>query len=191
MNLLESNLGFKEWPKIPRFNSELVSITEKMNGTNSCIIISNGEIVGIQSRKRFIFPEGTSGKDIGCDNFGFALWVSEHEEELKTLGDGHHYGEWCGPGIQKNPHNLEQKEFYLFNYSRWSTDRPACCNVVKQLYFGQSLNKEELDKLVMLPLWEEAKDKYIPEGVIVYSLLTKCSYKHTFENSEGKWKNGN
>ena len=58
---------FKAWPKIGRYNPFNVTITEKMDGTNACIIIEDGFIVGVQSRKRLITPDD--------DNFGFAQWV--------------------------------------------------------------------------------------------------------------------
>lgn len=86
-------IEFKAWPKIPRATGEKVTITEKMDGTNACVVIQEGKIVGVQSRKRFITPED--------DNYGFAAWVAENEQELLKLGDGYHYGEWAGLGIQK------------------------------------------------------------------------------------------
>ncbi|MCJ7726507.1 MAG: hypothetical protein MUP76_09000, partial [Acidimicrobiia bacterium] len=43
---------------------------------------------------RWITPE--------VDNYGFARWVKDHEEELRTgLGAGLHFGEWWGQGIQR------------------------------------------------------------------------------------------
>lgn len=85
---LDTELEFNPWPKIPRGQHEKVTITEKMDGTNSCIIIRDGKIRQIQSRKRFISP----GKE--SDNFGFAAWVHDNAEELIKLGDGTHYGDW-------------------------------------------------------------------------------------------------
>ena len=36
---------FKKWPKIPRLENEVYYITEKIDGTNACIIIDySGEI---------------------------------------------------------------------------------------------------------------------------------------------------
>ena len=102
-----SNIEFKAWNKIPRENPFRATITEKINGTNACIIIQDGSVVGAQSRKRLITPDD--------DNFGFAAWVEKNSEALEALGDGYHYGEWAGPGIQKNPHALDEKQFFLFN----------------------------------------------------------------------------
>ena len=117
-----SSPEFKAWPKIGRENPFKVTITEKLDGTNSCVIIQDDKVVGVQSRKRFITPED--------DNFGFAQWVVDNNDELLSLEDGYHYGEWAGEGIQKNPHCLEGKHFFLFNTFRWNPDnhnKPPCC----------------------------------------------------------------
>lgn len=187
MNLIATE--FQPWPKIPRLVNEKITITEKMDGTNACIIIQDGEIVGIQSRKRFIYPEGYNGMK-GCDNAGFAGWVRDNEQALLALGDGHHYGEWCGPAIQGNPHNLPIKRFYLFNTQRWGAyaeRAPSCCTTVRVLYEGP--NTLEAINKAMESLAELAKmEKYTPEGIIVYNHLARNSYKLTFESAEGKWK---
>ena len=66
-----------------------------------------------QSRKRLITPEK--------DNYGFARWVYHNAETLVTdLGEGLHFGEWWGSGIQRG-YGLEKghKRFSLFNVKRW------------------------------------------------------------------------
>lgn len=132
-------LEFQAWPKIPRLANETVQITEKIDGTNACVvilpwdedyeeIIKDGGGLHItdytmdeaeeflfmtQSRKRFIKP----GKD--TDNAGFARWAWDLAPELlHTLGMGKHYGEWYGQGIQHG-YGLTEKRFALFNASRW------------------------------------------------------------------------
>lgn len=76
---------FEGFPAIPRLKRQCV-ITEKIDGTNAqiCILEDNRIIAG--SRTRWITPED--------DNFGFARWVKEHEDELRLLGPGSHFGEW-------------------------------------------------------------------------------------------------
>ena len=37
------SVEFKPWPKIGRDNPFVVTITEKMDGTNACIIIKDGK----------------------------------------------------------------------------------------------------------------------------------------------------
>jgi hypothetical protein len=171
---------FKAWPKIPRGGKDLVTVTEKMDGTNACIIIEEGKILGVQSRKRLITPEQ--------DNYDFAGWVSRNEGELVKLGDGYHYGEWAGLGIQKNPHNLEEKTFFLFNTYRWMQDPslPNICAVVPVLYHGTYY--ENMVEDIMLTLKDDAEAIYEPEGIVVFSHTTQCMTKYTFKFSEGKWK---
>jgi len=49
------------------------------------------------------------------DNHGFSKWAHENKEDLiDFLGEGYHYGEWCGPGIQ-NGEGLTERGFYLFS----------------------------------------------------------------------------
>ena len=175
-----STIEFKEWPKIPRGKGEGIVITEKLDGTNACVIIEDGYVVGCQSRKRMITPED--------DNYGFAKWVQENACDLTSLGDGYHYGEWAGLGIQKNPHNIHEKQFFLFNSGRWSNneDRPSCCQCVPVLFTGQN-TPENIDN-TLDDLWDSAEGEYIPEGIVVYFTRTRRYEKYTFKNQQGKWK---
>lgn len=178
---------FKAWPKIPRVKGNNVTVSEKIDGTNACVIIEGGKLVGVQSRSRMIKP--------GDDNFGFAFWVHENSDQLAAiLGDGYHYGEWAGPGIQKNPHELTEKTFFLFN-----TFRPVesygdqfselSISVVPLLYHGP-YDEEVIEELMM-----DLKNGKIghavggkPEGIVLYYHDTRSRQKMTFEFSEGKWK---
>ena len=172
---------FKAWPKIKRDNPFNVTITEKIDGTNSCVIIENNELVGVQSRNRLITPED--------DNYGFSQWVEDNKEEILTLGDGYHYGEWAGPGIQKNPHDLAEKEFFLFNTFRWNKsnqNKHSCCSVVPVLFQGEL--KENTIEDLLLQLQKNANEKQTPEGIIVYYHAFRTYTKHTIKNKQGKWK---
>jgi len=108
----ESTMGeFKGWGSTPRENKNK-TITEKIDGTNACVVIYNG-VVSAQSRKRLITPDD--------DNYGFAKWVYENAGALMdTLGYGYHYGEWYGEGIQKNPLGIEGKRFALFHPTKYN-----------------------------------------------------------------------
>lgn len=167
---------FKPWPKVTRLNNARVVVTEKIDGTNACVIIDEGKVVGAQSRKRLITPDQ--------DNMGFADWVARNEECLEQLGDGYHFGEWAGPGVQKNRHNLPYKTFFLFNTRRWAEEKPNCCSVVPVLYEGvyyDELREEMLQHLI------ETRE-YEPEGIVMYFPQTDHMWKYTLENREGKWK---
>ena len=142
---------------------------------------------------------------IGDDNFGFASWVKANTEELFKLGEGTHYGEWAGKGIQRG-YGLTEKRFYLFNTSRWADyhnppkqtedDKtiyaPQCCYVVPVLYEG--IFTTDAVEIVMTQLKEHGS--YIvpfmnPEGVVVYHIATKTLFKKTFDdNHKGVKANG-
>lgn len=174
--MTEEIVEFKGWPKITRDNPFLVTITEKIDGTNACIIIKEGKVVGVQSRKRIITPDS--------DNYGFATWVENHKDELAGLGDGYHYGEWAGPGIQKNPLKLEEKTLFLFNtYQNENTSKPDYVKVVPVWFHGEMTNNTVPCLLREL----ERDDTVTHEGVVVYYHAFRMRTKHTIKSPNGKW----
>jgi RNA ligase-like protein len=164
---------FKAFPKIPRLFRDVV-VTEKIDGTNAAVVVTEDGDVFAQSRKRFISPE--------LDNFGFAQWVRDHEDELRELGVGYHYGEWYGRGIQRG-YGLEDRRFALFNPDRYE-DRPECCEVVPVLWrgtFDQALITQTLQVLgqygsQMVPGFMK------PEGIVVYHAASRQVFKVLLEN---------
>ena len=112
---------FQEWPKIPRWSNESYVITEKIDGTNGCVIVTDYGDVFAQSRSR-ILDETSSG-----DNYGFCKWVKGNKDDLLRLGVGYHYGEWWGQGIQRN-YGLTERRFSLFNI--WMKIIPECVSKV-------------------------------------------------------------
>ena len=76
----------QEFPKMARLSREVI-ITEKIDGTNAQIFISEEGIILAGSRTRWITTQD--------DNFGFAKWVEENKEELLKLGAGRHFGAWA------------------------------------------------------------------------------------------------
>lgn len=171
-------IEFKEFRKIPRLNREVV-ITEKIDGTNGCVVIGEDGSVTAQSRSRIITP--------AADNFGFAAWVAAHADELQMLGPGYHYGEWWGLGIQRN-YGQTVKRFSLFNVSRWTpeTARPLCCDVVPVLYRGMSLNDGA--NVALQDLREHgstaAPGFMKPEGIIAYHTAGNLYFKATLEKDD-------
>ena len=178
------SIEFKAWPKIARGKGQHVTISEKLDGTNACVIIIDGELTGVQSRKRLLTLDN--------DNYGFCKWAYENKEKLEELGDGYHYGEWYGEGIQKNHHKKDGKYFALFNTFRWTeTPLPIELNleIVPILYVGpvDDINIEN----AMLSLELQAKElDYTPEGVVAYYHNTKTYEKYTFKSPNGKWVKG-
>jgi hypothetical protein len=119
-------MKFPAYPKTPRFNMGCI-VTEKIDGTNALISIQpapegvtplEGHIgifqvngieynIGAGSRKRWLTHDQ--------DNFGFGRWVRENARELiELLGEGLHYGEWWGKGIQRG-YAQNGKRFSLFD----------------------------------------------------------------------------
>ena len=174
---------FASFDKIARANKSYgCVITEKIDGTNAQIVIEDGKIVGVGSRSRWIAP----GKD--TDNFGFAGWVQEHEEELLGLGDGSHFGEWYGLGIQRG-YGLTEKRFALFNATRWADMRPACCGVVPVLHTGEFNRGVVQSVMVALrDVGSQAVRGFMdPEGIVIYLPGSRTLLKETYDTPNGKW----
>lgn len=172
-----TELLFEGFPKIARLNRDCV-ITEKIDGTNAQVIVDVlSERVLAASRTRLITPED--------DNFGFARWVKENEAELFGLGDGRHFGEWWGQGIQRK-YGQDRKRFSLFNVARWSETRPSCCDVVPVLYKGLFHSDEVAVCLEDLRAngSRAAPGFKDPEGIIVYHEAARQMFKITIKDDE-------
>lgn len=162
-------MEFKAWPKIIRLENKRAPVfTEKIDGTNACIVIGpNGEFF-TQSRTRFITPDN--------DNFGFARWAFENKEDLYKLGEGYHYGEWWGLGIQRG-YDLKEKRFSLFNTRRWgphNPDTPSCVSVVPII---NANTWDEARSILMLNGSFAAPGYKRPEGLVMYEPDTDTCFK--------------
>lgn len=155
-------IEFRAWPKTPRLENEQYYITEKLDGTNAAIVISESGEIGAQSRNNLITPEQ--------DNFGFAQWVYANKEELLNLGVGHHFGEWWGQGIQRQ-YNLQEKRFSLFEY--WRKDLPSIVHKVPLVAttLEKALKRLKEEGSVAAPGYDR------PEGLILVSRHYKSMYK--------------
>jgi len=199
-------MEFQKFDKIPRLSRDIV-ITEKIDGNNAQIYIISAEeyycdeynccdndfvdkfnlcldedymlFAGSRTRWLDITSKG--------DNFGFAKWVQANAEELLKLGEGRHFGEWYGKGIQRN-YGLDEKRFALFNVKKWSDSevRPKCCEVVPILYRG--LFRTDDIEHMLLELKENGS--YIvpgfmkPEGIVIYHKASGQLFKKTVLNDE-------
>lgn len=185
-------MEFKEFPKMARLSREII-ITEKIDGTNAAVVIEalnneapmesvtavvDGFALYAQSRTRIIKP--------GDDNFAFALWVKENAQELVKLGEGHHFGEWWGKGIQRG-YGLAERRFSLFNVHRWGeggkdeASRPACCSVVPVLYRGDFDTLHVMSTLAQLQAGGSvaAPGFMNPEGIVVFHTAANIGFKKT------------
>lgn len=174
---------FETFNKIARLSRECV-VTEKIDGTNGQILVTeNGQLYAGSRNRWLLTPEGLTE-----DNHGFGRWALEHIGELiNGLGIGRHYGEWWGQGIQRR-YNLTEKRFSLFNTSVWGDDavRPKCCHVVPVLYKGlfdqiiiqDCLNSLRVGGSVASPGFMK------PEGIVVWHDAAKVYFKKTIEGDE-------
>lgn len=173
-------MEFKPFQKIPRLSRNII-VTEKLDGTNAIIAISDDGDFFVGGRNGWLLPD----KD--KDNFGFARWAYENRDELMRLGPGYHAGEWWGSGIGRR-YNIDEKRFSLFNTSRWSDPevRPACCHVTPVLYEGIFSEQAILDCLTRLATEGSvaAPGFMKPEGVIVFHVAGNLMFKKTIERDE-------
>lgn len=212
-------IEFEGWPKIPRLKKGMV-VTEKIDGTNAAVVIEKhfgpsrwetgervgtpipgrGEasraiavvqpdgshfMVGAQSRNRLITPES--------DNAGFARYVFENAATLvDILGDGRHFGEWWGSGIQRG-YGLTngEKRFSLFNVRRYAGPLAGgeCAGevppsqiglgLVPELYAGDfSIEKvDEILEDLTLHGSKAARGYMNPEGVVIYHAGAGTTWK--------------
>lgn len=170
---------FVSFESIPRLRRNCV-ISEKIDGTNAQIHIADDGALYAGSRNRWITPAD--------DNHGFARWVIDHEEELRRLGPGSHYGEWWGAGIQRR-YGLPEKRFSLFNSARWTDDvRPACCHVVPVLYAGPFSTDAVDETLAALSArGSSAAPGFMdPEGAVVYLASARKLFKVTLDGDGHK-----
>jgi len=174
--------AFEPFGKIPRLARECV-VTEKIDGTNASVLITEDGDVFAASRSQWITPE--------ADNYGFARWVVGNKDDLLRLGPGRHFGEWWGQGIQRN-YSLREKRFSLFNVSKWSDGevRPACCSVVPVLTTDM-FDAPGLSHRILKQLREEgsrASPGFMkPEGIVIFHIAANLLFKKTLERDE-EWK---
>lgn len=169
---------FKEFPKIARLNRPCI-ITEKVDGTNGCVVVTEDGGVWAQSRNRVLAQD--------TDPFGFALWVEQNKDSLRGyLGAGYHFGEWFGRGIQR-AYGMEDRRFALFNVDRWcDVALPSGMTTVPVLYRGLFKTQAVEDALRLL---REDGSKIAPgfmrpEGVVIYHEAARVGFKVTLERDE-------
>jgi hypothetical protein len=152
-------------------------------------------VIRAGSRNRWLTP--------GDDNFGFAAWVRDNAHELAQLGEGNHYGEWFGKGIQRG-YGLDEKRFALFNTGRWYDPKapgyqpfsapaaaspcPPCTTVVPilKIHDGKLLTyaiSEAVHQLRTHGSWMvPGYDR--PEGVVAYHTAASQLFKVLLENDD-------
>jgi hypothetical protein len=185
---------FSEFPKMARLSRECI-ITEKIDGTNAQIYITDDGQFYTGSRTRWITPES--------DNFAFAAWAQDNKAELMKLGPGRHFGEWWGRGIQRN-YGLEDRRFSLFNVSRWclhgaqpkqipsadprvikmQEELPSCVGLVPVLYRGEFQTNLCVAALSDLRYGgsQAAPGFMRPEGIVCFHVAANIGFKKTLDD---------
>ncbi len=217
---------FVKWGSTARLFRD-VTVTEKIDGTNACIIferlpqeinpdlpalhendpiaitdLNGGQYaVHAQSRNRLITPFS--------DNQGFAKWVVTHAYDLLyVLGEGRHYGEWWGQGINRG-YDMDRKVFSVFNTAGWhkvpegmTTSRADrrrstsldidCIPVLDTITFSEDAIRDLAEELMFTG--SRASAQYTgkafakPEGVCIYHKAADTVFKYTFDNhDQHKW----
>lgn len=195
---MTENLEFLEFPKMPRLSREII-ITEKIDGTNAQLLITETGEMLVGSRTRWITPQD--------DNHGFAKWVEGNKQELLKLGVGRHFGEWWGSGIQRG-YGLQkgEKRFSLFNVGRWALHGtepkrivtadpriekyqdvlPEICSLVPELYRG-IFDTQKIDETLDLLKTNgsyASKGFMKPEGIVVFHIAGNVGFKKTIDKDE-------
>lgn len=177
------DVSFVGYPKMSRLSRDMIC-TEKIDGTNASIRITEDGQFFVGSRTKFITP----GK--ATDNYGFAGWALQNKDELMTLGTGLHFGEWWGKGINRG-YGLDEKRFSLFNTSRWdpvygTEKKPECCEVVPTLFRGVFDTHDIMETLQNLKLNGSVASPGFnnPEGIIIWHVAANIGFKKTIFKDE-------
>lgn len=171
---------FRAFQKIARYSREVI-VTEKIDGTNAQVFITEDGEMYTGSRTRVITPED--------DNFGFAAWAMERKADLVyQLGPGCHYGEWWGHKIQRG-YGLPKgdRRFSLFGRELIS-EKPR----IEGLCVVPVLWRGTFDKLSVPDVMEalayfgsQAAPGFMdPEGIVIYHPAADVMFKKTFKKDE-------
>lgn len=181
---------FVAYPKIPRLNRTCI-ITEKIDGTNAQLLITSSGDIWAGSRNRWLgvaSQDIDTGRCLGPDNAGFFHYVLTNRAELLALGEGRHYGEWFGLGIQRG-YGLGEKRLALFgNRPQYSQNKDELAKIrvsqVPTLWVG-TFDTSAVNS-AMFRLRTEgsfAVPGFMrPEGIVVFHAASRTLSKATLEN---------
>jgi hypothetical protein len=218
MTILKSS-DYPKFRPIPRLHRKVV-LTEKIDGTNGLIEVTKvdepdlfqatdptGILAGGSDGNTYLVRAGSRNRwlTLEADNFGFAKWVYDNADALTALGEGKHYGEWFGKGIQSG-YGLDDRRFALFNVNRWYDIRDAEVTDKYLETFPKAVpappevtvvpvilvaNGNDLNYAVNIALHTlESDGSFIapgfkdPEGVVVWHDAAGAFFKATIKNDE-------
>ena len=221
-------MEFQKFNKIPRLSRDC-TISEKLDGSNAQLLIYNidEELMfpfinqdpisqlfinkySLYEKDGFHIFAGSRKRWLDCsskgDNHGFAKWVKANAEELLKLGEGRHFGEWYGKGIQRN-YGLDEKRFALFNVGKWhksgeekrlisidpkteeeryTEEAPKCCDVVPIIYEGM-FDTNSIENFIqeLEGCGSYAVPGFMnPEGLVIYHKASGKLFKKTIKDDE-------
>ncbi|KAB8035887.1 hypothetical protein GCL60_16790 [Silvanigrella paludirubra] len=176
---------FKKFNKINALYKAKMTITQKLHGTNALIYIYFDGMTGnldliCGSRTRWITPQD--------DNYGFAKFIHENKEEfIDKLGEGYHYGEWVGFGINSGE-GLDNRNLILFDWQKFhNKPLPERTNTIPVLYHGEinfNIINEKMEYLKNNGS-ELVKGFMNVEGIVID--INGVKYKKVFNPEETKW----
>lgn len=174
---------FRSFSEIVKYSGTKLIITQKLHGTNAQILVFKNEEgildLKVGSRTRWLFPTQ--------DNFGFCSFVLANKQDfIEKLGEGRHFGEWVGPGINSGE-GLKERILVLFDFERY-TELPTRVTTVPVLF-----NQTTTDLSIIDSVFEGLKatgSKLVPgfmrtEGIVI--TLNGKRYKKVFIPEETLW----
>lgn len=177
-------MEFKSFNKILHIGKLYMSITQKIHGSNAQIYIKKND------DGKFELRAGSRNKwlTVDDDNYRFAKFCEENKEELiEKLGEGRHFGEWAGNGINTGE-GLQEKIFVLFDWRRFAgKNLPNRVTIVPLLYRGNlSLDAINIAMEVLKEKGSWLVPGYMkPEGIVIE--IDGQFYKNVFDEEETKW----
>jgi hypothetical protein len=176
---------FRPWPKTPRLFKN-TTITEKIDGTNGAIHVTEDGEVFAQSRNRMLSVVA------GVDNAGFAAWAYNNSSALaETLGVGTHFGEWWGHGINRGYGCAPgERYFSLFNTDKWGhlwgSSPLDSLSVVPVLWSGTMDTAAVVDVARKLRAdGSKAKPGFMrPEGLCLFHSASNQIFKYPFDKDD-------
>lgn len=149
-----------------------VRAVDKLHGTNGCLHVKNGKLVGITNRKNVISDDPHISIDMDPKERWFIEGFLNGVEKgwWKDCPDGPRFGELVGPKINGNFHHLDKYYFVpfdillsKFHWKSWiSGDYPKDFNTIEQWF-------KELPSLFTRKYASESSQMYnLAEGLVFW-----------------------
>lgn len=180
---------YPRWPSIQRLSSEEIHVTEKIDGTNGIVRVTDDGIVLAGSRNRWLSqPDGAPPTKKQDDNYGFAAWVYERAEQFRQWAPGVYYGEFYGQKIARG-YGMSTRRWAMFGRS--VSVLPEGVDAVPILYLGPwDYATIELSVSALAHKGSALVPGFLdPEGVVVHCLKSGAKFKKFCRDDELKHKN--